>query len=289
MLPQTPAAEPVGWQTLLFAFLGGLLLNLMPCVFPVLAMKATAVARLSGGERRQVRLSGLAYSLGVLVAFLTLAAILLALRAGGSSLGWGFQFQSPLFVVVLCWLILAIGLNLSGVYEIGTSLTGAGQTLASRPGHAGSFFTGLLAVVVATPCTAPFMGAALGAALTASPMVCLALFATLGLGLAAPFALISLPENGIANRQSEIATRATFGHWDCDLIIFARQLGKANVTSLQERKTRFLVLLSNENRQSAGVIGQISKALSPLPRSACQTVTFDRGTEFLSYKALNEL
>ena len=192
VLPQTPAAEPVGWQTLLFAFLGGLLLNLMPCVFPVLAMKATAVARLSGGERRQVRLSGLAYSLGVLVAFLTLAAILLALRAGGSSLGWGFQFQSPLFVVVLCWLILAIGLNLSGVYEIGTSLTGAGQTLASRPGHAGSFFTGLLAVVVATPCTAPFMGAALGAALTASPMVCLALFATLGLGLAAPFALISL-------------------------------------------------------------------------------------------------
>ncbi len=95
------------------------------------------------------------------------------------------------------------------------------------------------------------------------------------------------PENGIANRPSEIATRATFGHWECDLIIFARQLGKANVTSLQERKTRFLVLLSNENRQSAGVIGQISKALSPLPRAACQTVTFDRGTEFLSYKALN--
>lgn len=180
------------WQTAVFAFLGGLILNLMPCVFPVLAIKATAVARLSGGALREVRLSGLFYTLGVLVAFLALAGALLALRAGGGAVGWGFQFQSPLFVAAMSWLMLAIGLNLSGVYEVGLTMTGAGQELAHRSGHAGSFFTGLLAVVVATPCTAPFMGVAIGTALTASPAVCLALFAAMGLGLAAPYALLGI-------------------------------------------------------------------------------------------------
>lgn len=180
------------WQAALFAFVGGLILNLMPCVFPVLAIKATAVARLSGGALREVRLSGLFYTLGVLAAFLTLAGVLLALRAGGGAVGWGFQFQSPLFVAAMAWLMLAIGLNLSGVYEIGLTMTGAGQSLAQKPGHSGSFFTGLLAVVVATPCTAPFMGAAIGTALTAPPLVSLALFTALGLGLAAPYALLGI-------------------------------------------------------------------------------------------------
>ncbi|MGV6873646.1 protein-disulfide reductase DsbD family protein [Pseudochelatococcus sp. B33] len=180
------------WQAVAFAFLGGLILNLMPCVFPVLAIKATSVAKLSGGALREVRLSGLFYTLGVLAAFLTLAGVLLALRAGGEAVGWGFQFQSPLFVAAMAWLMLAIGLNLSGVYEIGLTLTGAGQSLTHTPGHAGSFFTGLLAVVVATPCTAPFMGAAIGTALTAPALVCIALFVALGLGLAAPYALLGL-------------------------------------------------------------------------------------------------
>ncbi|TCT07695.1 protein-disulfide reductase DsbD family protein [Aquabacter spiritensis] len=180
------------WQAAAFAFLGGLILNLMPCVFPILAMKATALSRLSGGRLRDVRVAGLVYTLGVIAAFLALAGTLLALRAGGAAVGWGFQFQSPIFVAAMSWLLLAIGLNLSGVYEIGFGTAGLGQGLAQRPGHAGSFFTGILAVVVATPCTAPFMGAAIGAALAAPAVVCLALFAAMGLGLAAPYALLAL-------------------------------------------------------------------------------------------------
>ena len=186
-----PAALPL-WQMALFAFLGGLILNLMPCVFPVLAIKATAVAAMSGSDRRAVRLSGLFYTLGVLAAFMALALALLAVRLGGSAVGWGFQFQSPLFVAAMSWLMLAIGLNLSGVFEVGGALAGAGQGLAERKGHAGSFFTGLLAVVVATPCTAPFMGAAIGSALVAPAYVSLAVFATMGLGLALPFLLLGL-------------------------------------------------------------------------------------------------
>ncbi|MEP9375191.1 protein-disulfide reductase DsbD domain-containing protein [Aquabacter sp. CN5-332] len=179
-------------QAAMFAFLGGLILNLMPCVFPVLAIKATSIARLSSGSLRDIRLSGLFYTLGVLVAFVALAGALLAVRAAGSAVGWGFQFQSPIFVAAMSWLMLAIGLNLSGVYEIGLSMAGMGQGLAGKPGHGGSFFTGLLAVVVATPCTAPFMGAAIGTALSAPPAVCLALFAAMGLGLAAPYGLLAL-------------------------------------------------------------------------------------------------
>jgi len=180
------------WQTALFAFLGGLILNLMPCVFPVLAVKATSVAGLSGGALREVRLSGLYYTLGVLVTFVALAGALLAVRAGGGAVGWGFQFQSPLFVAAMSWLLLAVGLNLSGVYEVGLMATRAGQGLAGKRGHLGSFLTGLLAVVVATPCTAPFMGVALGTALAASPAVAIALFLAMGLGLAAPYALLGV-------------------------------------------------------------------------------------------------
>jgi thiol:disulfide interchange protein len=198
--PTPAAAAPAGgtssglplWQMALFAFLGGLLLNLMPCVFPVLAIKATALAGMSGSDRREVRLSGVFYTLGVLAAFMTLAAVLLAVRAGGNAVGWGFQFQSPLFVAAMCWLMLAIGLNLSGVFEVNSSLAGAGQNLAGRKGHAGSFFTGLLAVVVATPCTAPFMGAAIGSALVAPAFVSLVVFAMMGLGLALPFLLLGI-------------------------------------------------------------------------------------------------
>lgn len=188
---EAPATLPV-WQMALFAFLGGLILNLMPCVFPVLAIKATAVAGMAGGDRRAVRLSGVFYTLGVLAAFMALALALLAVRAGGNAVGWGFQFQSPLFVAALCWLMLAIGLNLSGVFEIGGAFSGAGQDLAHQKGHAGSFFTGLLAVVVATPCTAPFMGAAIGSALVAPAYVSLVVFAMMGLGLALPFLLLGI-------------------------------------------------------------------------------------------------
>ena len=176
---------------LVLALAGGLLLNLMPCVFPVLAMKAMALARMSGSDRTGIRAQAASYTLGVVAAFTALGAAFVALRQTGQSVGWGFQFQSPVFVTAVAWLLFATGLNMSGVFSVGQSAAGAGQSLASRQGHLGSFFTGLLAVVVATPCTASFMGAAIAGALTASTPVALLVFATMGIGLAAPYAAIA--------------------------------------------------------------------------------------------------
>lgn len=172
----------------LFAFLGGVVLNLMPCVFPVLAMKATSLARHADAQRA-ARAQGLAFLAGVLVTFLALALTLIAVRAGGAAVGWGFQLQSPPIVAGLTLLMLAVALNLSGIFEVGQSLQGVGTELAARRGLAGAFFTGALAVVVAAPCTAPFMGPAMGWALTQSAPAALAVFAALGLGFAAPFTL----------------------------------------------------------------------------------------------------
>ena len=186
-----PAAVPLA-QTLLLALLGGLILNLMPCVFPVLAMKAMALARLSGAALGEVRRHALSYTAGVMVAFGALGGALLALRSAGGAAGWGFQFQSPAFVAAMAWVLFGVGLNLSGVFQVGGRLAGAGQGLASRGGHVGSFATGALAVLVATPCTAPFMGAAIAAALAAPAAVTLLVFLAMGLGLAAPHALLAL-------------------------------------------------------------------------------------------------
>lgn len=189
-----PPARQAGlalWQAVLFAALGGLILNLMPCVFPILAMKAMALAQLGGAARRTIRAEAGSYTLGVVVSFLALAALLLGLRAAGVSAGWGFQLQSPWFVAVLAWLMLAVGLNLSGVFNVGGPV-GVGQGLAARGGHLGSFATGALAVLVATPCTAPFMAAALGAAFLMPWPATLAVFFALGLGMAAPYALLAL-------------------------------------------------------------------------------------------------
>lgn len=187
---ETPAAGPSLGLALAFvyALLGGLVLNLMPCVFPILAMKATSLAG-HAHEQSAARAQGLAFLAGVLATFLALAAVLIAIRAGGSAVGWGFQLQSPVVVAALALLMLGVALNLSGLFEVGTSLQGVGTGLASKQGLAGAFFTGALAVVVAAPCTAPFMGPALGWALTQSAPVALAVFLGLGLGFAAPFTL----------------------------------------------------------------------------------------------------
>jgi thiol:disulfide interchange protein DsbD len=174
-----------------FALIGGLILNLMPCVFPILAMKAASLAGHGGGAHAEARRQGLAFGGGVLATFLTLAGVLIALKAAGSVIGWGFQLQSPPVVAVLALLILAVALNLSGLFELGTSLQGVGSGLAGRGGLAGAFFTGALAVVVAAPCTAPFMGPALGWALTQPPVAALVVFAALGAGFAAPFVLVA--------------------------------------------------------------------------------------------------
>ncbi len=171
------------------AFLGGLILNLMPCVFPVLAMK---VVGLAGAGRGRARWHAAAYTAGVLVAFAVVGTALLATRAAGAAAGWGFQFQSPTFVAAMAWLLFAVGLNLSGVFQIGTGLAGAGQGLTRHGGQLGSFFTGLLAVVVATPCTAPFMGVAIAAGLAAPPAVTMLVFLVMGLGMAAPYAVLAV-------------------------------------------------------------------------------------------------
>jgi len=169
-LTAVPAGGAMDWTAaghmLGLALLGGLVLNLMPCVFPILAMKTTAVARLSGTARGTVRAHGLGYLAGVLAAFAVLSGLTLAARETGQAVGWGGQFQSPVFVAATAWLLLAVGINLSGVFAIGHGLSGVGQGLAERKGMVGSIFTGLLAVVVATPCTAPFMGAAVAVAIT---------------------------------------------------------------------------------------------------------------------------
>jgi thiol:disulfide interchange protein DsbD len=180
------------------ALLGGALLNLMPCVFPVLSLKVLGFAE-AGRSRRTRVAGGLAYTVGVVVSFLLLAGLLLLLRAGGEQLGWGFQLQSPAFVAVLALLFTLIGLNLAGLFELGSILPSGVATLRSRYPLADDALTGALAVAVASPCTAPFMGVALGAALTLPAGQALTVYAALGLGMALPYlALACFP--GLARR-----------------------------------------------------------------------------------------
>jgi thiol:disulfide interchange protein/DsbC/DsbD-like thiol-disulfide interchange protein len=186
-------ASPVVAQTSLgligaigFAFLGGLILNLMPCVFPILSMKALSLIEASHGQSKAARAHGIWYGLGVVVSFLLLAGMLIGAQAAGTSLGWGFQLQNPAIVIGLAVLMVLIGFNLLGFFEIG----GAIQSLGSERAH-GSFLTGVLAVVVAAPCTAPFMGAALGFAATQSAPISLLVFGALGIGFALPFVVLT--------------------------------------------------------------------------------------------------
>lgn len=176
-----------GW-ILGFSILGGLLLNLMPCVFPILGLKALAIAK-SGGNERQARRDALAYTAGIILSCLALGAVMLTLRAAGEEVGWAFQLQDPAIVLLLLLLMVAITANLAGLFEIGG--IGAGDRLARQGGMAGSFWTGVLAAVVATPCTGPFMAAAMGAALLLPVAQALLIFAGLGFGLALPFLAIA--------------------------------------------------------------------------------------------------
>lgn len=187
------ARNPRGTSSLLvalaLALTGGLILNLMPCVLPILSLKALSLAE-SGREGGDARRRALWYTAGVLVSFVAVGALAIALRAAGQALGWGFQLQQPWVVGLLAYVMFAVGLSLSGVFAIGHRLAGTGHGLASRRGPVGDFFTGVLAVVVASPCTAPFMGVALAYAFTAPTPLALLVFAVLGLGLALPFLLI---------------------------------------------------------------------------------------------------
>jgi len=188
--PGTGAASPTTLITaLLLALVGGLILNLMPCVLPILSLKVLGVAQ-SGESRQRARSHALWYTAGVLVAFAVIGALVLALRAAGQAAGWGFQLQHPWFIAALVYLMFTVGLSLSGVFTLGGSLGGVGQSLASRSGPVGDFFTGVLACVVASPCVAPFMGAPLAYAFTAPALPAMLVFLVLGLGLALPFLLI---------------------------------------------------------------------------------------------------
>ena len=187
-----PAAPASLLGTLFFALIGGLILNLMPCVFPVLGIKILGFVNQAGQDKKKVILHGLVFALGVLLSFWTLATVLAVLRAGGDQLGWGFQLQSPLFVFALAAVMLIFAMNMSGVFEFGLSATGVGSDLQMKSGFAGSFFTGVLATVVATPCSAPFLAPALGAALTLSTVESFAVFTAIAIGLAGPYLLLSI-------------------------------------------------------------------------------------------------
>jgi thiol:disulfide interchange protein DsbD len=175
-------------------FLGGLILNLMPCVFPVIGLKIMGFVQQAGAERRKVVLHGLVFTLGVLVSFLVLSGILFAVRqasGGGNQIGWGYQLEDPRVVLALMLLMFLLALNMFGVFEIGASATSVGGTLLSKQGFGGSFFSGVLATVVATPCSAPFLGAAIGAAIALPPVRFFASFMAMGLGLALPYLVLS--------------------------------------------------------------------------------------------------
>jgi thiol:disulfide interchange protein len=188
--PVAAATDPGLLLVLGFALLGGLILNLMPCVFPVLSLKALAVMQGGQDPDHDHRAHALSYTAGVVLSCVAVAGVLLLLRAGGQALGWGFQLQSPVFIAALAYVMFALGLSLSGVMELGSGLMGLGQSLTQKKGLSGSFFTGVLATVVASPCTAPFMGTALGYAVTQPAPLALLVFATLGLGLALPFLVL---------------------------------------------------------------------------------------------------
>jgi thiol:disulfide interchange protein DsbD len=189
--PQAPAIAANVPLLLLLAFLGGVILNIMPCVFPVVFIKAASFMQSAREHPGDVRRQGLFYTAGVLATFALTGGALLALRAGGEQLGWGFHLQSPAVTALSAYVLLLVGLNLAGVFSAGQSLAGAGEGLASKGGSAGAFFTGALAVVVAAPCIGPLLSAPMGAALLLPPLAGMAIFLALGLGLAAPYLALS--------------------------------------------------------------------------------------------------
>jgi thiol:disulfide interchange protein DsbD len=187
-----PKVEPL-WRMLIYAFIGGLILNIMPCVLPVIALKILGFVNEAKSSPRHVRMLGLVYALGVLVSFLVLAGIVIGVKAAGHKAGWGMQFGNPVFLVCLATLVTLVAMNLFGIFEVtlgGRALDAAGQ-ISSKPGAVGAFFNGVLATALATPCTAPFLSIALGFAFAQSAAVIALVFATVGAGLASPYVLLS--------------------------------------------------------------------------------------------------
>lgn len=173
------------------ALIGGLILNLMPCVFPVLSLKILGFVNHAGDDPKKIKIHGLVFCAGVLLSFWALSGMLMGLRAAGELIGWGFQLQSPTFLVILTSLLVLLSLNFAGIFEIGTSLISTGSRMGRQFGYAGSFSSGILATILATPCTAPFMGTALGYALTQPPFYAFGIFTALAVGMMLPYLILS--------------------------------------------------------------------------------------------------
>lgn len=298
------AAAPTSfWLMALFAFLGGAILNLMPCVFPVLALKVMGLVQANAESAAQRRLHGLTYTAGVLVSFLVIAGLLLALRSAGAALGWGFQLQSPWVVASLIYLFFILGLSLSGYIDIGSRWMGAGQGLTEQRGALGSFFTGVLAVIVASPCTAPFMGAAMGFALVQPVPVGLAVFLALGLGMATPFLLLVsvpalarlLPRPGAwMNTFKEILAFPLYATAVWLLWVIGRQTGANGMAAVLAGCLLLVLGLwlwrlgSNAWRAGATAAGALAFVIlaSPLLTSTAQTQTAADATAYSPERVL---
>jgi thiol:disulfide interchange protein DsbD len=266
---QAGGDAPIGvGRALLLAMLGGIVLNLMPCVFPVLSMKALALVSHRGAAARG---HGLAYAAGVLASFAVIGGALLALRATGARIGWGFQLQDPFVVAVLAYVLFALGLSLSGVFQVTGRFVGAGQSLAAKEGFAGSFFTGALATVVATPCTAPFMGAALGFALVQPPLPALGIFLALGFGLALPFLVLTftpallhhLPRPGLwMERVKQVLAFPLYGSAAWLVWVLSIQTGPDGVAAALAGLTLvgFAAWLFGVTQQRGGTAGRLGAA-----------------------------
>lgn len=190
--PQPKKTDSLTWiSAISLAIIGGLILNLMPCVFPVLSMKAISLVKLSEKENKQARTYGLAYTLGIVLSFIAIGLILITLQQAGSSVGWGFQLQNPIIVAILAYLLFTIGLNLMGFFEFGSTLGNVGSKMTQGSSISSSFFTGTLVTFVAAPCIGPFLGASMGYALTQPPLFSVIFFTALGLGLASPYLILS--------------------------------------------------------------------------------------------------
>lgn len=190
---QNTAKEDVTWiGAIILAFLGGMVLNLMPCVFPVLSIKALKLIKIDPKKENEAKKQAWAYAAGVVISFMIVGGILIALRSAGNAIGWGFQLQNPVIIAILAYLLFTIGLNLIGFFEFSSRLTNVGGKLTNPESTRGSFFTGVLATIVATPCTAPFMATAIGFAITQNAIISMSIFMSLGMGMAFPFLILSL-------------------------------------------------------------------------------------------------
>lgn len=253
------------WGAIFGAFIGGLILNLMPCVFPIISLKALSLTKTAHGERHTVRRAAWAYTVGVLFSFAAFAFLLIGLKAAGTSVGWGFQLQSPWLVALLSLLLFAIGLNLLGVFELGGRFQNVGTNTVGRDGPFSSFLTGVLAVIVATPCTAPFMAGAVGYALASAAITTIFVFLALGLGFALPFLLVAYAPGLLSRLPRPGAWMETFKQF-LAFPMFAAAIWLAWVLGLQAGASGVLKLLLGALALAFGVWalkrrGVLAKAL----------------------------